>query len=411
MSSESSNKKNEFYGREVELELLIEHVTQGKSVYISGARRIGKTTLMREAEKVLKEIWNKCFFHDFGGDHSPAAWICELAKKNEGLFKVIIRGLKNFDEIMTKYGTQKNQPPLSMLTEIVIDDSNWKEVGRNLFEILYESYPDGKKIVVFLDELAVMIQYMQKKQDKESRRTKAHDEVVDFMNWFSSIQRRFNERISFVIASSVRLDRLLERLNLRGTIENFEHYPLEAWKHETAKNYITEMAHKNAVDISSETAEKMLDMLGNTHIPHYVDKFFNSVYSYLRINNRISCSIKDLPEIYSEYLITGPGICATLSEIISSFEEGLPEHEYFLAMRTLSKLAQAQNEVITMQEVKEIIYEKEAKDIKDKIDEESIKNVLIILEEEGFILKDKDEDKYRFLLPHIRDCWRKRRGK
>jgi len=408
MSSGENGVKTAFYGRELELDILRGYITQGKSVYISGIRRIGKTSLMREVKNVL-ESNNQCFFYDFGGNTSPADWIRELNEENEGTINKL---LKNIDEAITKYGVKKDLPPLSML----IKGSDWKEMGNNLFKKLHNSCPDGEKIVIFIDELAIMIQSMQKKQFERKKEievspyVKDQDEVEEFINWFASIQRKFGDKISFVMANSVSLDRLLKLLNLGNALKNFEPFPLRAWKRETAKGFIAAKASENAIEISDEAAEEMLKMLGDTHIPQYIDSSFNDVRYWLRMENKTSCQIGDLQDIFRKQMLHG-WMRITRDTTQKSLKDSMLEHEYFLARRILSKLAHKEDKLITIAEVRGIIFEKEATAMKDKISEESIENVLAVLEEEeGCIIKKEGEDIYRFRSPFMYDMWRNIRG-
>jgi len=383
-------EKNEFFGRDKELKLLIQKVARGDSVYISAPRRTGKTSLMRCAGKVLKDRGNICFFHDLEGLDSPSDWICEIAvnmHKHTGFKECLEALIKNL--ILSGESTLQDK------LKSVIKSEKWDTHGKNFFKALYDSCPDGKRIVIFLDELAVMIENMQKEQDKELRRTEPHKEVVRFITWLRSINQEFHKKISFVVASSIGLPPLLERLKLSANINHFVDFQLEAWEHETAKECILALARGKKIRLSHETAELMTEILGiDRYSPYYVQVFFDSANDHLFSNERDSYSNDELSGIYQKYLIRGNAIKSTLNHMVERLEKSLSAEEYDLAKRILKVLAQ--NSGVTSKS--------EFKNIRDEADEESFRYVFDILKHDGYI--EESDGGYCFRDKPLRDWWR-----
>ena len=374
---------DEFFGREDELNSLIEKLIHGNNVYISAPRRIGKTSLMRRAEKVLEDNGNICFFHDLEGFSSPSEWIYELAMnmyKHTDFKKSIWVPIKNF------LGAEKLSA--SEVIKSVVNSDQWSKQGRNFFKALYDSCPEEKRIVIFLDELAVLIQTMQEKHPNE---------LLNFLKWFRSIRQDFNAKVSFVIASSIGLHPLLERLKLNSDINDLTNFRLDAWKSETAKECILALARGKKIEISPETAERMTEIIGWCS-PYYVQAFFDSAYDHLFSNKRDSYSREELSEIYFAHLIRGNNISPTLNHMVERLAKSLTAQEFDLAKQILNKLAQND----------EITAKSEVKNTKDQVNEDAVRYVLKILKHDGYIEELKDG--YRFLSNILRDWWRNEYG-
>jgi len=406
MSRENKKLKNkpgspavgddEFFGREEELERLIQKVTDGNSVHISAPRRIGKTSLMRQAENDLKDSGHICFRHNLEGFKSPSDWMYKLAEdmyKNASFTESITAIIKNV--------ILSGESDIQDMLRSAINSERWHIQGVNFFKALYDSCPNEKRIVVFLDELAVMIEKMQKEQDKELRRTEAHEEVTHFITWLRSIHQNFHGKISFVAASSIGLLPLLERLNLSVHVNYFADFFLEAWDAETSKECILALARGKEIKISDETAGIMTEMIMTSGrcSPYYVQVFFSVANDNLFSKERDSYSKDELSEIYRKYLIRGNAISPTLNHAIERLEKSLSSEEYNLAEQILSKLAQNG----------EITAKSKVKNIKSETNEKSFRYVLNILKHDGYI--EETDDGYYFRDKPLRDWWRNKYGK
>jgi len=381
-----------FFGREKELKSLIEKVIEGGNFYISAPRRIGKTSLMGQAMKDLENDGNMCFSYDLEGKESPSEWIYELAinmYQNASYKKSIEAFIKN----ITNLG---NISTLEAIKSIV-NSEQWKSQGRNFFKAFYDSCPEGKKIVIFIDELAVMIQTMQETLPEELRHIKAHEEVSGFLGWFRSIRQSFNTRISFVIASSTGLYPLINRLGLNKDINDIDEFLLEAWEPDTAIECILALARGKNIVISPETAEHMTKIIGWCS-PYFVQAFFDSAYENLFNSERISYSDKELSDVYLKYLIRGNKISPTLRNMINRLEKSLPKQKFDLAKQVLNKLAQNDG----------IAAKSEIKNIKEQTDRDSFNDVLRTLKQDGYI--EEKEEEYCFLSKLFRDWWRNEYG-
>ena len=376
--------KEYFFARDKELADLIEKVTRGDSLYISAPRRIGKTSLMKQAITDLEKDGNLCFYYDIGGE-SPSKWIYELAMdmyKHLAIKKSVVAAIKNF--------LHPGKLSASKILKSIVDSEQWDKQGDNFFEALYDSCPVEKRVVIFLDELAVMIQNMQDKLPKEERSTEAHRESTRFLVWFRSIRQRYHGKISFVIASSIGLHPLLERLKLSKHINDLANFSLDAWEAPIAIECILALARGKKINISPQTAELMTEMIGWCS-PYYVQAFFDSAYDHLFREKRGPYSKQELSDIYFEYLIRGNDISPTLSHMKERLSKCLSKLEFDIAKQILNKLAQNDG----------FIAKPEVKNIEN---EDSVRYVIKILKHDGYIREVKDG--YRFLSNVIRDWWR-----
>lgn len=378
---------DEFFGREAELRLLIEKVTWGNSVYISAPRRIGKTSLMQRAEKVLEGSGHSCFFYTLEGS-SPADWIYKLA------FDMYERAnVKDSVVALIKNVLSSEKLSWQEALKSITNSEQWDRQGKNFFKALHDSCPEGKRIVILLDELAIMVQNMQ-----DNRPENEH-----FLEWLRSIHQEYHKKISFVIASSIGLHPLLKRLKLSTHVNYLENFQLDAWRPETAKECILALSRgtEGKIEISPETAERMTEMIGWCS-PYYVQAFFSAVHDFLTINKRVSCSIDDLQEIYYKHLIRSIG--PTLCHMEERLGKSLSKQENSLAREVLNMMSLNDGDTAKA-ELRKI---KDGKEFRNKINEESFRNVIDVLEHDGYI--EESDAGYHFLSKLLRDWWRKRYG-
>ena len=391
---------NEFFGRDDELANLKQKVIDGNSVYIAAPRRIGKTSLMHRAKKDLEESGNICFFYDLEGMKSPSEWIRELY--NDILWKKGIKITKKAGSLFNNLLINLDRKDLKILNIFSLMDSDqWRRHGEEVLKTLCNSgsCPEGKRIVIFLDELAVMIQNMQQNQSKESPHTGTDETVTVFMRWLRSVrQEKPYKKISFVIASSIGLPPLLKRLNLSAEINDLDTFPFGAWKPDTAKECILALARGREIVISPETAELMTEILGWCS-PYFVQVFSNTACNHLFDKKRDSYTIEELKDIYFKYLIRGDEMNAALSHTIERLRKSLSESEYDFAKLILKNVAQ--NDSFTAKS--EIV------NIKGEVNEDFRIDVLDILKHDGYIVEEKEG--YRFLSNVLRDWWRNKYGK
>jgi len=377
---------DEFFDREEDLSRLIERITRGESIYISAPRRIGKTSLMRKAEEKLTKAGHTCLFFNLEGYGAPSDWISDWFVK-----AVTGKEAKLTDKVsMVLKKLYKGAGTADSLEEGVLrglfDTSNWRDRGNDIFDALVNTIERAKRLVVFLDELAVMIEHF---KDPKT-------EAEDFLSWLRSVQQKHQDKLSFVAASSIGLFPLLNKLGLSGRMNEFNPFPLDAWSHETAVRCIHSLARGERIAISEDVALCMVELIGWCS-PFYVQLFFDVLKDECR--GRESTR-EDIAKIYNEKVVRGQKGNYQLNHLEERLRKIFSEREYTLAMQILSRLSGI-DEAVTGKELAE-----RAKSEKYYVD--SFQNIMQNLEHDGYI--EKLENGWVFQSGLLKDWWRHRYG-
>jgi len=381
---------NEFFNREEELARLIEKITRGESVYISAPRRIGKTSLMYKAGEELTREGHTCLFFDLEGYDTPSDWLSKwfvkaVSDKETKLadkVSIILKNLRN--------GMGTSETLTEGFLKGLFDTSNWRDIGNDIFDALVNSLEKDKRLVVFLDELAVMIEHF--KDKKADQKTEADF----FLSWLRSVQQKHCDKLSFVVASSIGLPPLLNKLGLSGRMNSFSTFSLDAWNHETAIQCIHALARGEGMAISDDVARCMVELIGWCS-PFYVQLFFDVLKDECR--GRI-CTCEDAAKIYREKVVCGQKGNYQLNHLEERLRNSFSKREYILAMQILSYLSKT-DEAVAGKELAE-----RARSEKYYVD--SFQNIMHNLEHDGYI--KKLENGWAFQSGLLKDWWRHRYG-
>ena len=377
---------DKFFDRQKEFARLIEKIKRGESVYISAPRRIGKTSLMRKVEENLRKEGYTCLFFDLEGYETPSDWISDWFVKAVSGKEAKLKGkvsmvLKNLCKSMGTTGSAEEG-----VLRGLFDTSNWRDRGSAIFDALVNSTEETKRLVVFLDELAILIEHF---KDQKT-------EADIFLSWLRGVQQEHHRRLSFVAASSIGLSPLLNKLGLSDRMNEFFTFPLDAWSHETAIQCIHALARGEKKEISDDVALCMIENIGWCS-PYHVQLFFDVLKDEFQGKE---CTCEDVTRIYNEKLVRGHSGNYHLNHLEERLRKFFKEREYILAMQALSHLSRV-DEAVTGKELIE-----RAKS--DGLDVDSFQYVMQNLEHDGYI--EKLENGWVFLSKLLKDWWRHRYG-
>jgi AAA+ ATPase superfamily predicted ATPase len=149
-----------FYNRDRELELLMNILSDGDSVSIVAQRRIGKTSLMREA---ASRMGSKIIaLHvDLQKAQTPEDAIVELsvaAQAYEGLGRKAISIISGVVENTLGRIESIKTTVLSVTLRSNLSEENWQRKGDDLFQMLADvAEQQGRLVVIFFDEVPILL--------------------------------------------------------------------------------------------------------------------------------------------------------------------------------------------------------------------------------------------------------------
>jgi hypothetical protein len=307
-----------FWNRTAELELFIQYLDEGASMYLVAQRRIGKTSLMREAARRISHRYI-CLHVDLQDAHSPLDFVAALSvathphKSLWGKTKQIFGNLTAFAGNAIE-SLQISEIQLTIREGLV--QSNWESKGAQLLAVLAAN---EQPVVVFMDEVPVMVNRILKGPEHESANiTPERIQATDaFMSWLRGQSIRHSGKIRFVVTGSIGFEPILREAGLSATINNFRPFPLDPWPAATAIGCLEALADGYGVCFGEGAAERVTERLGSC-IPHHVQMYFGHIHESCKRRNDMSCSVEDVDDVYEERMLSTRGHAE-----LSTFEERL----------------------------------------------------------------------------------------
>lgn len=383
---------NQFYDREAEMSALKELLREGSHVLIVAQRRMGKTSLMREAARQLDGEF-LCLHVDLQRSASAADAVLELGlsmKPHVSLWNRISAMFANLlDQVAGRVQSIKKSD-VSVALRVGINETNWRAKGDRLLEILSEL---DRHTIIFLDELPVLINRLLRGDGAQiTAQGKLNAEA--FMSWLRCNSIRYQGKIRFVVTGSIGLHPILRQAGITATANNFMAFPLPPWSKKVAAEFLAQMAADYGLVLGSGVAEYMADLIGYC-IPHYIRMFFHHVKRNCECEGLSSVSKEFARRVYEENMLGVHGRAE-----LSHYEERLRllgERTHQLAVALLTETASTGylGEETAMGICRGICGNDGA--------EEQLREVLNVLEHDCYI--ERRGDRLEFVSNLVRDWW------
>lgn len=390
-----------FFDREAELEALTERVREGTHTLITAQRRMGKTSLVRELQRRLRETGEfETVFVDLEAAMDPADAIAEIgvqARTLGGAWSKIKGGFENFLQDASERFEEMTIADIKVKLRAGIDAGNWQHRGDAVFAALASS---DRSVVLALDELPILVNRLLR-DDEDLITRKGRREADAFLSWLRRAGQAHRGRVTIVLSGSVGLEPLLEQAGLSAQANIFSAYDLKPWSEETAAACLAELAESYDVGLLPEVGEHMCRRL-RCCIPHHVQMFFDKLHDHLRRAGRPDATVEDAEQVYIHEMLSVRGQM-DLQHYEGRLEAVLGRTGYPVALEILTETA-----------------------VKSRLDGEtanryrrhfaarteeggpSFENVLHVLEHDGYL--ERVDGGYRFVSGLLEDWWRRRYG-
>lgn len=384
-----------FWDRDSELELLLEHLSEGAHLLIVARRRIGKTSLMREAARRLEGRFI-CLQVDLQKSHSPADAIVELclATRPHGSLWQKTRGV-----FSNALGTAAEAVESLEIDDLIatlrsgVTAGDWQARGDRLFEILAAADQD---VVVFLDEVPLLVSRILHGEDFQITPDR-RKETDAFMSWFGDNCIRHRGKVRLVVTGSIGIKPILRRAGLSATLDVLTPFELGPWNRETAAGCLEALARGHGLEFQAEAIETLLDHLG-VCIPHHVQLFFDNLYRTTRLRGLTAIAPSLVDEVYETHMLSIRGH-AELSHLEERLKQVLGPHLHSLALELLTEAAVSLE--LTPAAALALAREHIADDDRPA---EELRSILAILEHDGYLERDLAGG-YAFVSKLLRDWW------
>ena len=287
-----------FFNRKADIAELEGRVREGTHTLLTAQRRMGKTSLVRERLRRLRETDEAgSLFVDLEDARDPADAIVAIGLQSKSLQSVWQR----FRETAAKSLQHVEDVQLSELRiglRAAINSGNWKEKG----DVLLNTLADHQKpVVLAIDGLPLLVNRILNGRD-DRMTPKRIDAADEFLSWLRRNGQAHQGRICLIVSGSVGIAPILKRAGLSATMNIFSAYGLRPWNQSTASECLAELAETYNIDLPPDVRRAMCRRLRSC-IPHHVQQFFDALHRHLTLQGKRDATLEDAETAYREDML------------------------------------------------------------------------------------------------------------
>ena len=390
-----------FFNRDAEIEALRERVENGTHTLLTGQRRMGKTSLVRELLRRLDgEGRFATVFVDLEAAMNGADAVAEMAIQAQSV-QSIWRRIQTWSA--NRLGDLRDNVEEVGLSELKVqlragmDAGNWQRDGDRFFEALAAN---ERPVVLAIDELSILVNRLLKGHDY--RITPERREATDrFMSWLRRNCQAHPDRVCLIVSGSVGLGPILRQAGLSAQANVFAPFDLQPWNHATSMDCLAALARGQGINLSEEVRGEMCRRL-RCCVPHHVQQFFHHLHQHLVKNQGNEAAVADVEQVYEHELLSVRGQI-DLVHYEDRLRTVLGNRSYTVALGLLTETA-VNGGLLTHQTVR--CYREMSPSSSDE--EVSVDHVLYSLEHDGYL--ESVDGGYGFVSGLLEDWWRARHG-
>lgn len=258
---------DDLYGRQQEVDQLWTALERLENLLMLAPRRVGKTSLMRELHRDPRANWDVVYVdvEDARGAADLFARVmAELAQ--DGRYRSWLGSGQLPHALRSGWASLKRAKVLGVELERTLR-SDWPPAADHL-ERRLERLPDGRRLLVIIDELPILISRM---LDSEGGRRDASLLLAKLRHWRQTPSLR--GKVQTLIGGSIGLEGVLRRARLSATINDLTPFRLASWSRPIAAGFLRDVGDHAGFPLTDPWIDKMLDLLGDS-VPYHVQLFF-----------------------------------------------------------------------------------------------------------------------------------------
>ena len=319
---------DDFFNRDRELQILETRVREHNHVLLTGQRRMGKTSVLRELGRRLEAEGWVFLFTDVEGATCAEDAIADIAQAVHPVRSISSRlatGMKrwigdNIEEVSASEFRVKVRAGL--------DAGSWRRHGEQL---LRDCAAHDHPVLLVIDELPIFLKRMLRGDDGAQR-------VDEFLSWLRGVlQALGNGSPVLIVSGSIGLGPLVKRLGIPDRINHLDPVRLGPWDCDTSIECFNRLVESHGLRVEDGVANAVYDALG-VGIPHHVQSFFARLRDFAMMQGRDGVTVEDVREVYQNALL-GPSGQNDLVHYETRLKEGLENESYSIAMEILAETA------------------------------------------------------------------------
>jgi len=372
---------SDFFGREQEIEYVWNLINKGNNIMLPSPRRVGKTSFaFKMLEKAKRADWLTVNINL--EQYNELEFINEFVKQlisQSTIEKVKQGGEKLLEQI------KQLKPKIAY--EGVEVSWEWQSQKKDLYEKLTNLLDHKKPVLIFLDELTVLL-------SKLIEQDNGIDKVTDLLHWMRALRIKNASKIKWIYCSSVGIENFTHTYNISESLNDVSNYYLKSFDNTTSKNMLIELGKNNAVNLNELVIDAIIEKLDYC-LPFFLQIMYEKISYLVKVEGKEQDETI-VTEAYNR-IIEEKHFNTWIERLEKQYGD-LANHSFTLLKHICqekkgSKRTNLQNQL-------------EAK-INDREKVESVlSRLLYMLKNDGYLIEE--EGLYKFRSPLLRDFWFKR---
>ena len=384
----------DFFNREKELKLIEARVRDGNHMVMTGQRRMGKTSILRELGRRLEQNGWVFLFADVEADRSEEDLIASLAKAVHPITPIrarLLRGMRRRLRRLVGRVDKVSAHQFAVRLRAGLDSGNWRRHGEDLIAHCAEH---EQRVLIVIDEVPIFLARLLRQENGDRA-------VDEFLSWLRAIFQKVDGRqLALILSGSIGLAPLVERLGISDRINYLDPIRLGPWNLEASVRCFETLTRSYGLSADEGVARAVYEHLG-IGIPQHVQSFFARLRDYVRMRDRNRIMLDDVAEVYRTELL-GPSGQNDLAHYEARLRDGLGDtHRYRIAMEIL---AEAAVQGIFTAEAHRQLENRHSRLVEDA--SRQVADTLAVLVHDGYL--EPHPDGHRFALNLLRDWWKAR---
>ena len=378
---------DDFFDREPELQVLESRVRDRNHVLLSGQRRMGKTSILRELGRRLEDQGWDFLFTDVEGATCPEDVIADIAEAAHAIRPISSRFIATMGRWVNENVEEVGAQSFRVKIRAGLNAGTWRRHGERLIR---ECSTHDRRILLVIDEVPIFLKRMLHEDGGERR-------VEEFLSWLRGVfQRLEGGSPVLVVSGSIGLAPLVRRLGIPDRINHLYSFRLGPWSRDVSVECFKRLTESSQLSFEEGVADAVYDALG-IGIPHHIQSFFACLQDFAIMQNRDHVTVEDAEGVYRTELL-GPSGGIDLMHYETRLREGLDDKSYKIAMEIIAEAAVQDVFIIGARRCLEGLYSRVFADTADRIED-----ALEVLVHDGYL--KVGDDGYRFPSRLLKDWW------
>lgn len=373
----------DFFERPILINKLWRKIESNSSIIISAPRRVGKTSLMRYMEDNPKDEYYVIYV------------ITESVDSENKYYEAIVKGILRCDSINKKDKAIINIKNFIENFYKSIDEVSAEsiKINKNVEINYYEKFIEimrsidlqGCKLIIMIDEFAQTIQNIKEKEGVsnairllQSNRALRQDSTI-------------NEKFQFVYTGSISLESIARNMNSSKFINDLDIVKVTPLTEKEAKKFIEKLLEGVEFSIDNEIIQYMIYKI-KWLIPFYIQLTLDKIQD-IYYEDELNVINRQVVDLAIKNMIKENNRFSSWSERLNVYKG----NEYKFIMEILNLISIAENKNITLNEIYDLAVKYQLED--------TYKELINTLIDDGYINKNHDENVYTFVSPILRMWW------